>query len=126
MVSNKPDVEKSIGRIDQLVPHAPEETTQDVETDGYPGVEFIVPPDIFRDEQATIVFKNGAKWQFRETPTGHIRREAFYSEGDEYESVIDDTATDPMEDLQDVFDAYSSRGTSWLKTEYPGFWVVLQ
>lgn len=126
MDSNNPDVEKSIGRIDQLVSHAPEETIQDIETDGYPGVEYIVPPEVLEDDRATIVFKNGAKWQFRRTRTGHIRREAFNPKNDEYESVIDSTADKPMEELQVVFERYTRRGASWLKTEYPGFWTVLR
>lgn len=124
MDHNNTDIEKSIGR-NYGVSHAPGETTQDLEAEGYPGIEYIIPPDVDDKNRATAVFKNGGKWRFVRTETGQIKRESIYPDGNNCESRIDETADYPMEELQNVLQQYSTRGASWLNDDHPDFLEVL-
>lgn len=124
MTSNKPEIEKSIDRLNQLVPHAPEEPISQVEVDGFPGIEYIIPPDVHDEDRATVILKNGAKWEFSRVQGGY-RLTSVFPNGSEHESVIDRTVEDPMSEIRTIFRKLKTHGIPWLQAEFPGFWAVL-
>lgn len=114
MTDNNPDVDKGIGCIGQ--PDDPDLS----------GLEYLMYPPENGRRTAIVVFKNGARLQFKADSDGQIHQETFFASGHEHESREVDGEGSPSEHMNHLLREYHTISKSDLRTSRPALWTIVE
>lgn len=114
MTGNSSEHKKRIGRIG--TPDDP----------ALPKLEYLMHPEEDGQRTAVVIFKSGAKLQFREDSEDTIHQETFFSSGRTCESFEVGGEKTPPEHLKCVLMDYSTISKDDLRIRRPGLWPILE